>query len=209
MNKKYIDPKTTKIEISKLRSEGFTDKEIFTQLSEVYYDKDELAKLIKFYTSDESIEKVSFEINVLKGMFIIILLMNLLTKLDSILNSNFFSYYYYNLSNLIFETSPFLMILILISLFQKEITPWTYFLIILYSIFSVSSSFVGLLYEYLIHDIEILDDEVSIFNFGLNIILAIIFFTFSTNIKSTLFPNLKFKDMFGVKKDMNGEYIFE
>ena len=201
MNKKYIDPKTTKIEISKLRSEGFTDKEIFTQLSEVYYDKDELAKLIKFYTSDESIEKVSFEVKTLKVIFTFILLFHMFVIFYNFIGLNLFIYSN-ELSFLFLDSSSFLLILVLYSLFKKEITSWTYFILNFYSILSVINGFASLSNEQV-------SFEIKIINIITNIILAIIFFTFSTKIKSTLFPNLKFRDMFGVKKDMNGEYIFE
>jgi hypothetical protein len=201
MNKKYIDQKTTKLEISKMRNEGYSDKEIYTQLSEVYYDKDELASLIKFYTSDENLQKISFEIKVLKGIFIFMVTLSLIIKIENLINLDSFSDFF-NFNNLMFEFSTALMILILIALFLKAITPWIYYLLNLYSIFLVLIS-IPILNTQL--DIS----ELDLISIGFNLLLAMIFFIFASKIKSAIYPNIKFKDLFGVQKDANGEYIFE
>ena len=115
MNKKFIE-QDTKNEINQLRTEGLSDKEIFNQLSEKYYDKEELASFIKFYTSDENIQKISFEIKVLKVIFIFMLTLSLISKIENLINIDSFTDLF-NFNNLIFEFSSTLVILILISLF--------------------------------------------------------------------------------------------
>lgn len=199
MNKKYIDPKTTKIEISKLRSEGYKDKEIFTQLSEVYYDKDELAKLIKFYTSDEKLRLIKTDNNLLRVIFSVLMVFHLLYFFGNKFFPDLFTLY--NNEPIMAYNSTLMLGFILYSLF-KEMNVMTYFSINLYVAISFLVQFVFL-------SISEIGFELKLISFMFNFITLIVTIFYSTKIKSTLFPNLKFRDMFGVKKDMNGEYIFE
>lgn len=199
MSKKYIDPTTTKVEISKLRNEGFTDKEIFTQLSEVYYDKDELAKLIKFYTSDEKLRLIKTDNNLLRVIFSVLMVFHLLYFFGNKFFPDLFTLY--NNEPIMAYNSTLMLGFILYSLF-KEMNVMTYFSINLYVAISFLVQFVFL-------SISEIGFELKLISFMFNFITLIVTIFYSTKIKSTLFPNLKFRDMFGVKKDMNGEYIFE
>lgn len=199
MSKKYIDPKTTKLEISKLRNEGFTDKEIYTQLSEVYYDKDELASLIKFYTSDEKLRLIKADNNLLKVIFSVLMAFHLLYFFGNKFYPDVFTLY--NNEPLMAYNSTFMLGVILYSLY-KEMNIMTYFTI---NMFIVVSFLVNSTFLY-ISDIGF---ELKLMSSMFNLITLIVTTFYSSKIKSALYPNVKFKDLFGVKKDSNGEYIFE
>jgi len=187
--------KTTKIEINELRTQGMSDQDIFSHLSDKYYDKDELAKTIKATIKLNNLEKIEKYHIILKVIMFAIIAIRTIIFLDAVFSVNLLE------MNNVIEYPLLLMIISSILIFDKYPMP---------------IAFIAIRYEFIIFYILGLCmainrnsefDYFSVTNL-VSIIIVILAVYYSNLALKIGFPNYKIKDIYKVQQNSNNEYIF-
>lgn len=198
MGKIFIS-KNTKIEINELRSQGMSDQDIFNQLSDKYYEKDELSRAIYYTIKPQNFENIKYYYFSLVALTMIILFIR---NLWSVYINE--TYFLFGIPLSIFSEVSQIASLITIFMLNVYRPPYSTFLTVMFlyiSLYLVNISFK--IYEF--GAINYLSGIPHI----ISLIFTLIICYLCYKIMKIGFPNYKIKDIYQVPKNNNGEYIFD